>query len=297
MNAPSLIEIQRQWFDWLDQDQTNLGERLTSPQPSQPQLNGARLNIYRNNRFQVLLYTLQQHFPKILALVGADYFKQLVRLYSHQQPPNQRNLHSYGLNQQQGLSPHQNSNQKQDVRQPIQTISFSDFLHANPDIQSAGLDYLSPLAKLESALQSAYFATDDPAWDGDDFSQLDPALQMRCQLQLSHALTLLGSAWDLEAIVNNMTQQDTREKDTGKALQLSRGEFYFAVYRHNNKPQFCALAGHEYRALRHLETADIELAAWLEQHSCAGASLAQWISRGWISHFITHPQGAQNHAG
>jgi len=303
MSTPSLAETQQQWFDWLEQDQINLGEQLTSAQTNQPQLSRARLNIYRNNRFQVLLHTLQQHFPKILALVGDDYFKQLVRLYSHQHPPGGRNLHSYGLTHQQdltqhqGLSPNQDLNQEQDVRQTIQAMSFSDFLQANPDIQSAGLDYLSPLADLESALQSAYFAADDPAWHGEGFAQLDPAVQMHCQLQLSHSLILLGSAWDLEAIVNIMAQQDTRGEDTGRALQLNRGEFYLAVYRRNNKPQFCALTGHEYRALMHLKTQNTELADWLGQHSCAGLSLAEWISRGWISHFTHHQQDAHNHAG
>jgi len=297
MSTPSLADIQNQWFDWLDQDQPAIGERFASAHTDHPRLgktclNNARLDIYRNNRFQVLLQTLQQHYPQTLALVGGDYFKQLVRLYSRQQPPTQRNLHTYGLSQYQGLG-----QAADDTTPERHTLSFSQFLHANQDIQSRGLVYLAPLAELESALQRAYFASNDSVWDGEGFAQLSPNTQMRCQLQLSHSLTLLDSRWDLEAIINSITPSEERVKSTQKTLQLHTGDFYFVVYRHTHKPQFYALSGNEYRALTHLRAGGIELADWLQQHTSAAASLAQWISRGWISHFIRAAQDDPNHAG
>jgi len=279
-NAPNLAEIQSQWFDWLEQDKSHLSSHLASFHTTQPKLTDVRLNIYRNNRFQVLLGTLQQHFPMILALVGANYFKQLARLYCRQQPPSQRNLHEYGLHQVWLATAHQQH-------------SFAEFLEDNKGIQDAGLDYLIPLAQLESALQSAYFTADDVAWDGDDFAQLSPNTQMCCQVMLSHSFTLLPSQWDLTAIANSLKSVKTNGESSEPLLQLTRDAFYFAVYRRANKPQFCALTVDEYNALNELKTQTPKLADWLDQHACAGPSLANWINSGWITHF-TIPADQQN---
>lgn len=292
VREPTLADIQRQWFDWLEQDKAQLSQHLCSTSSDPMQFNQVRLNVYRNNRFQVLLHTLQQHFPKVLALVGHKYFKQLVRLYTRQQPPNQRNLHSYGL-----------SHEQLDITQPL---SFAEFLQNNQNTQTAGLAYLVPLADLESALQSAYFAADDLAWGNGGFSALHATEQMQCQLMLSHSFSLLYSQWDLSAVVNNLqaaeTSEEKREEAGNTTLQLKPGEYYFAVYRHASKPQFCALTADEYHALHSLKSHKPELADWLEQHTCAAPALAGWIHQGWITHFKIsqapdHPQGHSKHAG
>lgn len=285
MTKPCLAETQHLWFEWLERDQQNISEQLTSAQTGPSSLGDHRLNIYRNNRFQVLLQTLQQLYPKILALVGGDYFKQLVRLYSRQQPPTQRNLNNYGLSQR-----------PIDVERENKALSFSQFLHNSKDIQLADLDYLIPLAELESALQRAYFSTDDPSWDADGFSQLDATKQMQCHLALSHSLTLLHTPWNLDAIIKNISANKNAQETQQKPLKLNAGDFYFAIYRRANRSQYCAVASSEYHALMHLKSTTIELADWLQQHPCAATSLAGWISCGWITHHKRDDYSGHHHA-
>lgn len=92
-----------------------------------------RLQIYQNNTYSLLSDVLKNTFPAVCRLVGDEFFEYAARQYIRVDPPRQPCLHVYGA-------------------------GFADFLAAFAPASS--LPYLADVARLEWALNEAYYAPD-----------------------------------------------------------------------------------------------------------------------------------------
>jgi hypothetical protein len=92
-----------------------------------------RLQIYRNNTYSLLTDVLKNTFPAVCRLVGDEFFEYAARQYIRVDPPRQPCLYVYGA-------------------------GLADFLAAFAP--ASELPYLPDMARLEWALNEAYYAPD-----------------------------------------------------------------------------------------------------------------------------------------
>jgi hypothetical protein len=126
----------------------------------------ARLRVYRHHVFTSLTAVLESTYPVIARLVDPRFFRYAADRYIREQPPAGPCLFEYGA-------------------------SFPDFLAAFPP--SRPLAYLPDVARLEWAMHVAGHAPDVPPVEPD-------ALRALPTLALHPSLTLLASAWPIDAI-------------------------------------------------------------------------------------------------
>ncbi len=94
---------------------------------------GARFAVYRNNVVSSLIDALAETFPVSLALVGAEFFRSMARVFVLASPPRSCVLATYG-------------------------ITFADFVESFEPARS--VPYLADVARLEMARVLAYHAAD-----------------------------------------------------------------------------------------------------------------------------------------
>lgn len=134
---------------------------------------GRRFNVYRNNVTASLIAALQEGFPAVLSLLGAQNFSGLARGFVQANPPQSRLMMHYGA-------------------------GFPAFLEGIAALQHLG--YLGDVARLELALRRSYHAADatplDPAALGAIAADDLPATAFT----LAPAVELIRSPWPLHAI-------------------------------------------------------------------------------------------------
>lgn len=104
---------------------------------------GQRFAIYRNNVAVSLMEALAAKFPVVAALVGAEFFRAMARVFVAAHPPKGPILAEYGA-------------------------EFPDFIAAFPP--AGGLPYLADTARLEAACLAAFHAADAPALGAGEFA-------------------------------------------------------------------------------------------------------------------------------
>ena len=132
-----------------------------------------RLGIYRNNTFTNLRSALREVYPSIEALVGAAFFRHAADAYIAAHPSVSGDLNDYGGH-------------------------FAAFLSGFAP--AAGLPYLADVARLEWALESAYYAADHPPLEIARLAEISPERYADLRLALHPAATLIQSAFPLHAI-------------------------------------------------------------------------------------------------
>ena len=132
-------------------------------------IGGARFGIYRNNIFRSLAGVLAEAFPTVRRLAGAENFAVLAGRFAAAHPPEQPPLYAWG-------------------------DRFAAFLAGfGPAV--AELPFLPDLARLEWAMNEAYFAADAECLGAGDLAGLDPAQYGRLRLGLHPAVRTVASDW------------------------------------------------------------------------------------------------------
>jgi hypothetical protein len=133
----------------------------------------ARLAIHRHHIKRSLAKALAGTFPTVQALVGADFFRQTAEAFAAQNLPTQPVLAEYGA-------------------------EFPDFLSA----QAArhGLAYLADVARLDWALNTAFYSCRGPRLTDADLADLPPERLASRRLTLAPGTALVRSRYPLDLI-------------------------------------------------------------------------------------------------
>ena len=129
-----------------------------------------RFNVYRNNVITSLLEAMSQAFPIVEKLVGADFFREMSRVYIRNNPPSSPLMMFYGKN-------------------------FPEFIAAFEPAQS--VPYLSDIAQLEFVRRVSYFAEDAYPPEGGALAGIDPETIAERSYDLSPALNMVTSTFPI----------------------------------------------------------------------------------------------------
>lgn len=134
---------------------------------------GRRFAVYRNNVVNSLTEALEQGFPVLQKLLGADYFKALAGVFVRAHPPKSRLMMFYG------------------AEMPVFLTQFPPLAH---------LSYLPDVARLELALREAYHAADAPPLGTEVLAALTPEQFTAARFTLAPALRLIRSDYPIWSI-------------------------------------------------------------------------------------------------
>ncbi len=134
---------------------------------------GRRYNVYRNNVVASLMAALQDGFPAITKLLGAENMRNLAYAYVRQHPPQSRIMMNYGQR-------------------------LPEFI-ANTE-QLSKLPYLGDVARLELELRRSYHAADAIPIDSSVINALDPDTLTATCFEFAPSLGLIRSVWPIYSI-------------------------------------------------------------------------------------------------
>ncbi|GHE02685.1 hypothetical protein U879_18360 [Defluviimonas sp. 20V17] len=134
---------------------------------------GNRFSVYRNNVAVSLTEALEQTFPVLRALVGAEFFSAMAGIFLRAHPPQTPVLAGYGA-------------------------AMPGFLESFDPV--AGLPYLPDVARLELAIGAAYHAADATPVAPETLARIDPVAFLGARLTLAPALRLIRSDWPVATI-------------------------------------------------------------------------------------------------
>ena len=169
-----------------------------------------RLNIYQNHFRITLIEALAATFPVVKRLVGDAFFAFAVRRFIAGEPPREPRLFAYGG-------------------------GFPAFLAALP--QASGLVYLGDVARLEWALNAAFFADDAVPLAAADLTTLPASTLADCRFPLHPACALIRSDYPIDRIWR--TNQDGAEPDA--SVDLRAGGVTLLVHRDGDDVGWLAL--------------------------------------------------------
>jgi len=132
-----------------------------------------RLSIYRNNTLSNLNGAMRQVYPIVDKLVGAAFFDQAVRQFILECPSSSGDLNDYGDH-------------------------FAEFLAAYQP--AAELSYLPDVARLEWALEKAYYAADHGPLELSRLGMIPPERYNDLRLTLHPSIGLIQSDYPLQEI-------------------------------------------------------------------------------------------------
>ena len=132
-----------------------------------------RLKIYRNNIVGSVSDMMVATFPTLEKLVGKDFLEGMARSFILANPPRQGGLNLYGE-------------------------GFAEFIEGFAPAKD--LPYLPDIARLELALNAAYYAKDDAALSADELSNVAPEDLGDLVLKLRDSVHILKSNYPLTAI-------------------------------------------------------------------------------------------------
>jgi hypothetical protein len=168
----------------------------------------ARLAIYRHHVFTSLTAALEATYPVVTRLVDRRFFGWVADRYVRAHPPAGPCLAEYGG-------------------------EFPAFLAQFPS--SAHLPWLADVARLEWAMNVALHAPDAVALEPDTLRALDPHAVARLTLRFEPSVTLLESAWPVDAIWR------ANQTDTDGVVDLSAGAVRIEIRRLGDDVVFRAL--------------------------------------------------------
>lgn len=133
----------------------------------------ARLAIHRHHIRRSLAKALAATFPTVQALVGPDFFRQTAESFVVQNLPTQPVLAEYGAD-------------------------FADFLAAREAVH--GLAYLADVARLNWALNAAFYSPRGPRLGAADLADMPPEQLSAMVLTLAPGTALVCSRYPLDRI-------------------------------------------------------------------------------------------------
>jgi hypothetical protein len=159
-----------------------------------------RLQIYRNNTYSLLTDVLKNTFPTVCRLVGDEFFEYAAREYIRVDPPRQPCLYVYGA-------------------------GLADFLAAFAP--ASNLPYLPDVARLEWALNEAYYAPDASPLPIDALKVLRPEDYADLRLRPHPSCRLLTSPFPVDRI----WQMARPDGNTAEVPDLDAGPAWLLVNR------------------------------------------------------------------
>lgn len=180
----------------------------------------ARLKVYRNNIVGSLTDLMLATFPTIEKLVGKEFFEGMACSFILKHPPAQGCLSLYGA-------------------------GFAEFMEGFGPAKS--LPYLPDMARLEIAMNEAYYAPDDAPLSPEFLAALAPEELAALRLKLRSSARLLASPFPLTAI------RAFCENDDPKAtLDIDSGGEMLMVYRPHLQSLIVTLAPDDFAMLASL---------------------------------------------
>lgn len=195
----------------------------------------ARLNVYRNNVVGSLSDNIVATFPTIEALVGKEFLESMARSFVMKNPPPRGYLNHYGR-------------------------GFHQFIKTFEPAKN--LLYLPDIARLDMAINDAYFAPDDTALNADDLARVPSESLEKIHLKSRQSTTLLNSRYPLLAI-RDFCLSDHEDQ----TLDLDQGGVRLMVYRPHLDVEIVNLTPAEFDMLQYLQTRSL------------GDALSQTINR------------------
>lgn len=181
-----------------------------------------RLKIYRNNIVTNLTDALVATYPLIKTLTGEEFATGLLRSYALKNPPREACLARYGA-------------------------GLDEFIGTFEPAK--GLPYLPDVARLEWAVNEAYYAEDDKALTPQDLQSLPVENMSDMRLTPRSSVRLLESRWPLEAIRTFCLNHDEKNDAT---LDLNQGGCQLMVFRSGLVAEVVALEPAAYNFLQSL---------------------------------------------
>lgn len=180
----------------------------------------ARLKIYRNNIVGSLTDVICASFPIIDALVGREFLELMARSYALENPPRHGCLNQYGE-------------------------GFDRFIEEFELAQS--LPYLPDIARLELAMNAAYYAVDDTALAPEALNTKNPE---DLKIPPRTSVHLIASPYPLLDI-----KEFCEKGGEGEALDLNKDGAQIMVYRPHLDTEIVILDPSEYLMLQNLQRA------------------------------------------
>lgn len=186
-----------------------------------------RLEIYRNNIFGNLAKALLDTYPLIEKLTGGDFAKSLMRAFILENPPREACLNRYG-------------------------DGFAAFLESFAPAKD--LPYLPDVARLEWAMNEAYYAPDDAPLAPAGLQSAPPGTLADVALPPRSSVRLLESRWPLLTIRDFCLKEDRNEEET---LDLALGGCRVMIYRPVLVADIVPLAPAEYAFLQAVKAGNV----------------------------------------
>ena len=156
-----------------------------------------RIWIYQNNSFGAVRDYLEEVYPAVSGVVGAQFFKQMTQVYLQARPPSEGNIFAYGAD-------------------------FAAVLDKFSALQE--LPYLTDLIDYEWALHHSYFSDTDKALQPDKFTQEDLLV---LPVEFNQGVSLLESAYPLYEI----HRQSLPDFNGEVAIDLGQSQDSLLVYK------------------------------------------------------------------
>lgn len=193
---------------------------------------GTRLSVYRNNIVGSLTDIMLESFPLILKLVGKDFLEGMARAFILQNPPKASCLNTFGE-------------------------GFGEFIDGFEPARA--LPYLADIARLEIALNRAYYARDEESLKAEHLAALAPDDLENLVLTLKESVTLMGSPFPLTQIRALCLDEAAQQPDMGA------GEILM-ISRMADTPEIVRLEADEYHLLRAKKPLGAATAETLERY-------------------------------
>lgn len=132
-----------------------------------------RLAVYRNNVIGSLREVLVNHYPSVTKMVGDEFMAAMATQYVFKNIPQHGCLNTYGHD-------------------------FPEFIRSFPP--AASLPWLADLARIESAMNAAYYAKDAPALKTEELTGLSEEDLINTRLTLHPSAFLIHSDYPINAI-------------------------------------------------------------------------------------------------
>lgn len=180
-----------------------------------------RLKVYRNNIVGSLTDVVVAGFPVMEVLVGKEFMEGMARSFVLKQPPEQGCLNQYGA-------------------------GFDDFVRDFAPAQS--LPYLSDVARMELAMNKAYYAKDQAAVTAEDFGQILPDHLAETEIEIGANVHCLSFDYPVSRIREYCLNEEAQKE----ALDLDGGGEKLMIHRPALEVFITALADDEYEMIRNL---------------------------------------------
>ena len=182
---------------------------------------GERLKVYRNNIVGSLTDVMIASFPTIEKLVGKDFMEGIARSFVLAHPPSQGCLNIYGH-------------------------GFAAFIETFEPAK--GLPYLPDIARLEMALNDAYYGRDDHALTGEELATIAPEDLGNVQIFPRACVKLLTSPYPVSEI-RDFALSDQQDAP----VDIDKGPAFLMVYRPHLDTEIIILDEAEYHMLDNME--------------------------------------------